>query len=45
MDILVYFMEVLMVMPDINIKDVAIIEVMIVDIIVVFVNKQLIGMS
>jgi hypothetical protein len=38
-------MEVLMVMPDINIKDVAIIEVMIVDIIVVFVNKQLIGMS
>ena len=40
-----YFMEVLMVMPDINIKDVAIIEVMIVDIIVVFVNKQLIGMS
>ena len=45
MNILVYFMEVLMVMPDINIKDVAIIEVMIVDIIVVFVNKQLIGMS
>ena len=44
MDVLVDFMEVLavmqlMVMPDVNIKDIAIIEVRIVDIIVVLVNK------